>query len=156
MLRHLNRIEEYAAVVLLGVMTVLVFTQVFLRFVLGLGYGWIEELSRVSFVWVVYLGAIVGIQRHLHLRVTVLIKVLPKPLRQPAAFLGDLVLLAFCAAMAWFGTQLVLSTLQYSFRLPSTGLSMFWPYLIIPLSFGLQALRLVVRYATGDRETHHV
>ena len=40
--------------------------------------------------------------------------------------------------------KLVASTLDMDFRLTSTRLSMFWPYLIIPLSFGLQALRLAL------------
>lgn len=155
-LRFLNRLEERLAVVLLAVMTVLVFAQVVLRFGFGLGYGWIDELSRLAFIWVVFLGAIVGVQRHLHLRVTLFVKLLPARLQALAALIGDLVFLAFCAAMTWHGVELVLSTLDFPFTLPSTGLSMFWPYLIIPVSFGLQAVRLIARYVTGDRDIHHV
>jgi hypothetical protein len=56
----------------------------------------------------------------------------------------DLVLFAFCLAVAWHGIELVASTMQMNFRLKSSGVSMFWPYLIIPVSFGLQALRLAL------------
>ena len=37
-----------------------------------------------------------------------------------------------------------MSSADGSFRLQSTGVSMFWPYLILPISFGLQALRLAL------------
>lgn len=156
MLRFLNKLEQHLAVLLLCIMTGLVFSQVVLRFGFGLGYGWIDELSRLAFIWVVFLGAVVGVQRHLHLRVTVFLNLLPARLRALAGLLGDLILLAFCAAMAWHGLQLVLSTFDFPFTLPSTGLSMFWPYLIIPISFSLQAVRLIARYLTGEREVHHV
>lgn len=121
----------------------LLFAQVVMRFVFSLGYGWIEEISRVLFIWAIFLGAIVGIQRHLHIRVTAGLLLFPKPLRRGAGRAGDLLLLLFCIAAAWHGAQLVASTLYFEFRLKYTGLSMAWPYLIMPVSFALQAVRLV-------------
>ena len=156
MLKHLNRAEEYLAVALLGLMSLLVFSQVVLRFFFGLGYGWVDELARVSFIWVVFLGAVVGMQRGLHLRVTIGLKALPERLRPAAAILSELLLLIFCLTLAWHGLELVLSTLEFSFTLPSTGLSMFYPYLIMPISFALQALRIVMRHASGEKEPGHV
>lgn len=156
MLRFLNRLEERLAIFLLAVMTGLVFAQVVLRFGFGLGFGWIDELSRIAFIWVVFLGAIVGVQRHLHLRVTMFLKLFPTWAQRPVGLVGDLVFLAFCVAMTWHGTELVLTTLDFPYTLPSTGMSMFWPYLIMPISFGIQAARLIVRHVTGDQDVHHV
>ncbi|GMG82120.1 TRAP transporter small permease [Paralimibaculum aggregatum] len=155
-MKHLDRAEEYAAVLLLFVMTGLVLAQVGLRFLFGLGYGWIDELARLAFIWLVFLGAVVGMRRGLHIRVTLFIDLLPPAVRLPLTLFGELVLGAFCLVMAWHGVELVLSTLKFSFELPSTGLSMFWAYMIIPLSFGLQALRLALRMGRGDREADHV
>lgn len=156
MAKHLNRAEEYFAVALLAAMTILVFSQVCLRFFFGLGYGWIDELARLAFIWVVYLGAVVGFQRHLHIRVEALIRALPAKIAVAFTLAGDLVLAAFCLAMLWHGVELVVSTLEFSFHMPSTGLSMFWAYMIMPLSFGLQAARLIERVVRGDREAEHV
>jgi TRAP-type C4-dicarboxylate transport system permease small subunit len=156
MTKHLDRLEEYVAVGLLGIMTLLVFAQVVLRFLFGLGFGWIDELARIAFIWVVYLGAVVGMRRGLHLRVSIGLRALPPRGRLVAELLGELVLLLFCGAMTWHGVELVWSTLQFSFLLPSTKISMFWPYLIMPASFALQALRVVLRRLRGDAEAHHV
>lgn len=155
-LRLVDHLEEYAAVFLLILMTIFVGTQVALRFLFGMGFSWMEELSRLAFVWMVFLGAVVGMRRWLHIRVTAGIAVLPANLQPWVQGLGDVVTLVFCAALAWHGLELVLSTLEFSFNLPATGLSMFWAYMIVPLSFGLQAVRLAVIIVSGRRVSRHV
>lgn len=142
--RYLNRVEEYLAVVLLAALWVLLSAQVILRFGFGLGYAWIEEIVRMLFIWVIFLGAVVAMRDNLHIRVEAGLLLFPPASRPYVAWLGDVLLFAFCLAMAWHGIELVASTIDLNFRLTSTGLSMFWPYLIIPLSFGLQALRLAL------------
>lgn len=153
MLKHLDRTEEYLAVVLTALLGLLLTAQIVLRFVFETGFVWTEEIARVMFIWVIFLGAVVGMRRHLHFRVTAGLKLFPPRFRPAAELLGDGLLLLFCLALTWHGVQLVASTLAVDFRLRATGISMFWPYLIMPLSFGLQALRLIMRRAgwEGDR-----
>jgi C4-dicarboxylate transporter DctQ subunit len=143
-LRLLNRSEEFIAVGMLAALGVLLAAQVLLRFAFGLGYAWMEEIARMLFIWVIFLGAVVAMRENLHIRVEAGLHLFPKALRPAIGWLGDIVLFAFCIAVAWHGSELVASTLEMDFRLTSTRLSMFWPYLIIPLSFGLQALRLAL------------
>lgn len=143
-LRQLDRAEEYLGVALLVVLGLLLSAQVFMRFVLGLGYSWIEEIARILFIWVIFLGAVAAMRRNLHIRVEAGLLLFPRPLRPFAAWLGDLLLFAFCLAVTWHGIELVMSSADGTFKLQSTGISMFWPYLIVPISFGLQALRLAL------------
>lgn len=142
--RLLDHVEEYAAVAMLAALWILLTAQVVLRFGFGLGYAWIEEISRMLFIWLIFLGAVVAMRDNLHIRVEAGLLLFPARIRPFAAWFGDLLLFAFCVALCWHGIELVASTLDFNFRLTSTGLSMFWPYLIIPLSFGLQALRLAL------------
>ena len=141
----LNHAEEYLGVALLVALGIVLTAQVFMRFILGLGYGWMEEVARMLFVWVIFIGAVAAMQRNLHIRVGAGIMLFPSRLRPVVAWIGDLALFAFCLAVAWHGVELAVSTLDTDFRLQSTGLSMFWPYTILPVSFGLQALRLAMR-----------
>ena len=150
-LRLLNRAEEFVAVAMLAALGALLATQVLLRFAFGLGYAWMEEIVRMLFIWVIFLGAVVAMRGNQHIRVEAGLLLLPARFRTVVAWLGDVVLFAFCLAMAWYGVELVASTLDMDFRLTSTRLSMFWPYLILPLSFGLQALRLAL-WRMGVRE----
>ena len=153
---HLNRLEERLAVLLLVAMTVLVGAQVVARFIFSAGFSWMDELARVAFVWVVFLGAIVAMRRCLHIRVLAGIRSLPARWQPWIEAVGDIATLLFCCAMAWHGLELMLSTLRFSFDLPATRLSMFWVYLIMPLSFGLQVLRLGYVIATRRRDPLNV
>ncbi len=156
MLRYLDRTEEYLAVALTTLLGMLLTAQIVLRYVFEMGFAWTEEIARVMFIWVIFLGAVVGMRRHLHFRVTAGLKLFPSQLRPIAELLGDALLLLFCLALAWHGMELVASTLEVEFRLRATGISMFWPYLIMPLSFGLQALRLIMRRISAHRGGDHV
>jgi TRAP-type C4-dicarboxylate transport system permease small subunit len=62
---------------LLAAMVVLVFGNVVMRYVFNSGIAISEELSRWLFVWMVFLGAIVGMREHVHLGVDTLIRKLP-------------------------------------------------------------------------------
>lgn len=152
-LRRLDNAEEYLAVALFVVLGVLLTAQVFMRFVLGLGYSWMEEIIRVLFIWVIFLGAAAAMRRALHIRVEAGLLLFPKALRPLAGWIGDVVLFGFCLAVTWHGLELVISSAEGTFRLQSTGVSMFWPYLIVPVSFGLQALRLALwRFGLRPRQ----
>ncbi len=144
LLRWLDRSEEILGVALLVLLGVFLTAQVVMRFTLGLGYSWMEEIIRMLFIWVIFLGAVAAMRRHLHIRVEAGLLLFPRPLRPVAGWLGDLLLFGFCIAVTWHGIELVMSSADGSFRLQSTGVSMFWPYLIVPISFGLQALRLAL------------
>ena len=156
MLRQLDHLEEHAACLLLVGLGLLLTVQIAMRYLLGLGYGWMEELARVAFVWVIYLGAIVGMTGGLHIRVSLGLQLFPPAARPWAAGAGDLILLLFCAAFTWHGIELLKSTVDVPFTLSATGISMFWAYLIIPVSFGLQGLRLALRHLTGRQESDGV
>lgn len=143
-LLRLDRAEEHVGVALLVVLGVLLTAQVFMRFVLGLGYSWMEEIIRMLFVWVIFLGAAAAMRRNLHIRVEAGLLLFPARVRPLAGWLGDLLLFAFCLAVTWHGIELVLSSADGTFRLQSTGVSMFYPYLIVPISFALQAIRLAL------------
>lgn len=64
-------------VLALGVMVVLVFTNVVLRYGFNSGLTVSEELSRWLFVWMTFLGAFVGLRDHTHLGTDTLIARLP-------------------------------------------------------------------------------
>ncbi|MEK9283754.1 MULTISPECIES: TRAP transporter small permease [unclassified Bradyrhizobium] len=71
------RLLRAVIAVLLAVMVVLVFGNVLLRYGFNSGITISEELSRWLFVWMVFLGAIIGLRQRAHLGVDSLVKALP-------------------------------------------------------------------------------
>lgn len=66
---------EILIAVFLGVMIVLVFMNVVLRYIFNTGFVWSEEIARLCFIYLVYLGAIGAARDNRHLLIdSVLVK----------------------------------------------------------------------------------
>ena len=75
------RVIEIMIAIFLAVMISLVFMNVVLRYVFSRGFVWSEEIARLSFIFIVYLGSIEAMRDNRHLMIdTVMLKV-PKPLQ---------------------------------------------------------------------------
>jgi TRAP-type C4-dicarboxylate transport system permease small subunit len=70
-----------ALICLMAIMTLAVLGQVVTRYLLSTSLNWSEELARLSFVCLVFLGAACLSRRNEHLAVTTLVDLLPDALR---------------------------------------------------------------------------
>jgi TRAP-type C4-dicarboxylate transport system permease small subunit len=93
LLAHLERVVEYLMALALAVMVVTVFGNVVLRYGFNTGIAASEEIARLMFVWLVFLGAILALRRHAHLGVETVQARLPRKLRRACAVLSHLLML---------------------------------------------------------------
>ena len=75
---------------LMFVMTVVVFAQIFFRYVFNVPLGWSEELARFAFVWVSFMGASALMRVKEHINVTVFIDFMPARVRATCVLLANL------------------------------------------------------------------
>lgn len=80
----------------LAVMVVLVFGNVVLRYGFNSGIDISEELSRIIFVWVIFLGTVIGFRERAHLGVDTITRHLPRAGRIACHVLSASVMLAIC------------------------------------------------------------
>ena len=73
----LDRIVGSLLALIMGGMTVLVFSSVVLRYVLNSPVTWSEELASLLFAWLTFVGAYVGFRTHSHIRIDTLTMLLP-------------------------------------------------------------------------------
>lgn len=96
-MRHLlpraERLVEWLMALALAVMVVLIFGNVVLRYAFNSGIAWAEEVSRLMFVWLIFLGAILALRRHAHLGVELLQARLPRAVRRACAVVSHLLML---------------------------------------------------------------
>jgi len=88
-----ERLVEWLMALALAIMVALIFGNVVLRYVFNTGLAWAEELSRLMFVWLIFLGAILALRRHAHLGVELLQARLPRPARRACAVVSHLLIL---------------------------------------------------------------
>jgi TRAP-type C4-dicarboxylate transport system permease small subunit len=134
----------------LAIMVVLVFGNVVLRYGFNMGITSSEELSRLLFVWMTFLGAIVAMHEHGHLGVDIVVRRLP-------AF-GKKLCLVVSHVLMLFATWLFLegswqqTLINLDVSAPATGLSMGLFYgvgVVFSVSTGLILLWDLYRALAG-------
>lgn len=137
---------RFAIACLLGAMVVLVFGNVILRYAFNQGITVSEELSRIFFVWLTFLGAVVAMRDHAHLGVDSLVRRLSPTGARIALFIGHLMMLAatwLVLSGSWTQTLINIPTLA-----PATGMSMGWFY-GARLAFAVPAFLIIAWNALG-------
>lgn len=137
---------ESLTVVLAAVLVVVVTGSVVARYALQIGLLWAEEVSRLAFVWVVFLGSYLALRRRAHLSITVLVDRLPTRARQAVRVVGTLLVLVFIGVIVGYGTLLVLQTWQFGRVTAMLGISAAWGYLAVPVAGVLMFIEVVRQF----------
>ncbi len=127
----LDTAVEAVCLLLMVVLSVDLMLGVFSRYVLARTFTWYDEIARAAFVWVVFLGAAVGVKRGAHFRLHLLVDLLPRPLQRVARGLGLLIVMGFSVVLVQQGRAFMeLGRVQ---TLPVSGVSKAWVYAAIPV-----------------------
>lgn len=128
---RVTKFTEVIIVLILTTLSVVVFAQVLLRYVFGTALFLADELSRYLLVWLGFLGASLGVRAGAHIGVEILWQRLPQRAQRAVGLLASALIFVFLAALTVVGAQLLPD--QLSQLSPGLGISMFWPYLAIPV-----------------------
>jgi TRAP-type transport system small permease protein len=132
----------------LAVMAVAVFINVVLRYGFGSGLAASEELSRLLFVWMVFIGATAAYPVGEHMAFTSLVAMLkdkPAPMKLMTVLIRLLVL-GGCGLVAWGAWQQVVVGLQSkSVVLGYSAALLPLPAFLCAVAIGLMALWELVR-----------
>jgi len=90
---RLEKITEWMMAAMLAVMVALIFGNVVLRYAFNSGIVAAEEISRLMFVWLVFLGATLALRRQQHLGLELLQARLPFKARRACAVVAHLLML---------------------------------------------------------------
>ncbi|MEZ5774646.1 MAG: TRAP transporter small permease [Hyphomicrobiaceae bacterium] len=180
--RGLARFEENAVAVLLGIITLVAFTQVIARYGFNSGWSGALEFQRILFAWMILFGMSYGVRANIHLGVDAFIRLLPRPLFRITAVLGALACIVYAAILlesSWlqlFGAKTSGGAVKYWSTVYRTGSGldeMKWPqfvvdlfgakervqrwvaYLMLPVGLALlifRSLQALVQIVRGDRE----
>ena len=125
----------------LGLMLVLVvdvFLGVWSRYVLQATFQWYDEVARLCFVWMVFLGAASAVRRGAHFRLHLLIDRLGPRLRRATDLVVGLLVVAFGGVLVAGGLAMwPVARRQVS---DSLELSMVWFYAALPIGGALMIL----------------
>ena len=95
----------------LVVMIVLVFTNVVLRYVFSTGFEWSEEIARLCFIYLVYLGAIGAMRENQHLIIDSVLSRIPDIWQKVIYFLVQVGIIWMMVVLIRGSWQLVMQNL---------------------------------------------
>lgn len=121
----LCRAFGWLMVACMALMVLMVFGNVVLRYGFNAGITVSEELSRWLFVWMTFLGAIVGLHRRAHLGTDMLLVALPRVGQKLCFVAAHALMLFICVLMAqgaWAQTVINLGTTSAAMQVPQAWL----------------------------------
>ena len=142
-LRWLWRIETGLIAILVLAMVLLAGAQIVLRNFFDTGMAWAEPLLRAMVLWAAMLGALAAARDDKHIGLDLVAHFVHGRARRLLRLLTLLFAAAVAAAMAWYGIGLV--ELDYGSDAAIAGIPNWAIEAIVPIGFGLLALRLGVR-----------
>jgi TRAP-type C4-dicarboxylate transport system permease small subunit len=124
--KFLQRAMNAVIVTSLALMVGMVFCNVVLRFAFNSGFTLTEELSRLMFLWLIFVGSVVAMKEGSHLGVDSLVAKLPRAGKVFCVLAGNVLMLWVCWLFfvgSWRQTVVGLGT-----DMPASGISMAYHY----------------------------
>jgi TRAP-type C4-dicarboxylate transport system permease small subunit len=140
---------ERVCLLLMVVLVGDVFLGVFSRYVMQATFRWYDEVARLCFVWIIFLGAAVAVRRRLHFRMHLLVDRLGPAARRQAGRLVTLTVIAFGAILVAGGIRMApIAHRQVSDALE---ISQLWFFGALPVGGALMILFALSQLRDGDR-----
>jgi len=146
-LNALDTMAGWAIIGMLGVMVAVVSLQVLLRYAVNSSLGFADELSRLTFVWSIFLGIPLGIRLGAHIGMELLSSRLPPKAQNILARLMAAIAAAMMVLVAW--QSAVVAFDQWDELMASMEASAAWFIVAVGVGCGHSALHLLWIVLTG-------
>ncbi|MCT1901905.1 TRAP transporter small permease [Oceanobacillus sojae] len=117
------------------------FVQIIFRYFFQSPFMWAEEIARLLFVWIVYLGVPVAIKRHANIAVDYFIQYLPEQFNKRLKVVLYIIAAVFSLIIAYFGLLMIIQNMHMSIR--TLPISQAVWYLPIVLGFLMMAINFI-------------
>jgi TRAP-type C4-dicarboxylate transport system permease small subunit len=104
----IRNIDDIVGMVLMGFIVLLACANVFMRYVVGAPWGWVEEVTIFTFVWLTMIGAASVIKAEGHCSIDVLVRRLPPKYERTATIAADICVIITLLLMIWYGWELAM------------------------------------------------
>ena len=143
----LSKIETGAMCLTLWALFLVVALQFFTRYVLNDSLGWTEEIARMLLIVLTYVGAVVCARKNSHIRVDLILDMLPDRLRGWIVRFIDLLSAVLFLFLSWTAMQFALVTRlkMSSIEIPKSII--FW---ICAVALLLMAFHYFVHFLKAD------
>ena len=139
----IDRTSYYAIILAMGSMTLLVSAQVFARYVLSTSIDSADELSRLFFVWAIFLAIPHGIKVGIHVGIDAIAGLLPAAVQRQLTRVMALASALVMVTLVWLSLGAVADKWQQLMPTVPVTAAMF--YIAVLISAGHSLLHLIAQ-----------
>lgn len=139
----LHRAEEGFLALTLGMMTILTFVQVVLRYVFNTGFLWALEANFYLFAWLVLIGLAYGVRERAHIGVDAAVRLLSPPVRRIAGLIVVVFALLYGVLMMYGSVEYIDRLMIIDIEAEDIPVKRWILSLCLPIGFALLLIRLL-------------
>jgi TRAP-type C4-dicarboxylate transport system permease small subunit len=144
--RLFDNLAAVASLILLA-MVALVTADIVLRNTLGIGFAWSNEVTEYALYLITLLAAPWLLRRGQHVRIDVMLALVPARLAWTMEALADIIGLAACLVLVWYGAVMTAQSARLgSFTIKNLVFPEWWLLAPLPICFALLALEFIMRF----------
>ena len=128
------------------------FANIVGRYVFSASFTWAIEIILFLMVGAVFTGCCAVAWDNRHIRMDVLLRLVPPKISQLLGLLSDLVLIAAAIAVTAFAYPIITQLAEFDQRSAAANFPLAVPQAMIPIGFSLMALLVAVRLLAGRHE----
>jgi TRAP-type C4-dicarboxylate transport system permease small subunit len=152
--KKISRLETVLITILLTLMILMAFFQIVLRNFFATGIDWGDSLIRYLVVWVAFIGAAVATREGKHITIDLLSRWLTGSGRTGVQALTCFISAGICSLLTIAAVRFIWFEAQMGGR-TFLNLPVWVPELIMPITFGLMALRFLMGMFDGIGKIVH-
>ena len=142
--RRPARIERAVAAACMALLCIITFVNVVTRYLTNASFAFTEEVSVFLLVLLTLLGSVAAFIDGGHIRITLIVNLLPKAGRKLCAALEWLANVALFGLLAVCGYRMAFDDVEFEVTSPGLGLPQWWYTVWLPLLSALIVLRLLI------------
>lgn len=131
---------------------ILVSADIVTRVFVGRSLIWVEETSRILFVWAVLLGSAASVASDEHIRIDMVYSLFPKRIRSLLDIVGYIIIILTLGYVLYSGYRLVIRYGSQPF--PISGLARGWMYAATCLGSLMMLIGLIENYLQRLKQKH--
>lgn len=149
----IDQMFENIAVIAYILAIIIMTMQIFSRYILQSPFMWAEEIARLLFVWIVYIGTAIAVKRHSHLVVDYFIQYLPQNIKRYLKSVLFVIAAIFCLIIAVLGMNMTINHMHMTINtMPITQAVWYFPIMIGFLMMAINFIRVLPEVLRGQDE----
>lgn len=141
-MKWLNKLEDLVCGIMILVAVLVLMVHIFLRYFLNSGFPWTEELIRLMFIWITFIGIAINVRKNSNINIDLINNLLKNKGKLILGVITDIISIVFVIILGLAALQQV----QFSLAHPQYLTALRWPIYLIYLPIPVGCLLMLVHY----------